>query len=332
MLRVLSVLLVATTLNFLTSCLWEGDNEECGFYLKFIYDYNMEYADAFDPLVPTVDVFVFDESGRYLFSDHASREQLENGNRMKLGEGLKYGTYKILTVGGLSDSFSLTDGNGESLRQGISRIEDVRLSLIHNSDVSFEFPPVWFGRTVTIDYRDNEDTENVYLVKQTNMFNLMLVRQDDADDDTRDKSVYQYTFEITTPENAAYDYEDRPLLRQELRYKPFSLTHENDTDIFSVGHINTCRLFYNDEYRLVVSNKNTLKTLWECDLMPLLEKTKPNRKPDNTTLAMQEYLDRQSSWNVVVLHKGGSEDDYDAFMAMKVIVNDWIVWERDVDL
>lgn len=45
--------------------------EECGIYLEFIYDLNMEYADAFDPQVGTVDVFVFDDRGLYRFARHA---------------------------------------------------------------------------------------------------------------------------------------------------------------------------------------------------------------------------------------------------------------------
>lgn len=41
---------------FLGSCdVMKEDTDNCGVYLEFIYDYNMEYVDSFDPWVNTVD-------------------------------------------------------------------------------------------------------------------------------------------------------------------------------------------------------------------------------------------------------------------------------------
>lgn len=43
------------------------DTDNCGVYLEFIYNYNMEYVDSFDPWVNTVDIFVFDADERFLY-------------------------------------------------------------------------------------------------------------------------------------------------------------------------------------------------------------------------------------------------------------------------
>ena len=52
------------------------DTDNCGVYLEFIYNYNMEYVDSFDPWVNTVDIFVFDTDERFLFKKHSRREDL----------------------------------------------------------------------------------------------------------------------------------------------------------------------------------------------------------------------------------------------------------------
>ena len=51
--------------------IWSGE-EDCpqGLNLRFVYDYNMEYADAFNSQVHCVSVLVFDENGNYVTLDH----------------------------------------------------------------------------------------------------------------------------------------------------------------------------------------------------------------------------------------------------------------------
>lgn len=73
----------------------------------------MEYADAFNPQVKSVDVFVFDSDDKLVLSKRAESTELIGGNRMSLTDELDFGNYKVLTVGGLSDKFSAL-GNGGS--------------------------------------------------------------------------------------------------------------------------------------------------------------------------------------------------------------------------
>ena len=44
------------------------DQSECprGVSLRFVYDYNMEYVNSFHKKVHCVDVYVFDENGKYV--------------------------------------------------------------------------------------------------------------------------------------------------------------------------------------------------------------------------------------------------------------------------
>jgi len=146
------LLLAAMACCMLFSCESIKDNrDDCGIWLDFIYDYNMDYADAFNPLVPSVDVFVFDAGGKYLYTKTAQRTALEGGKRMFLGSEMPVGAYRILTVGGLSDDFTITDATGGPLVAGQTTIDQVRTSLVRtNANVADEFAPLWVSTPVDI--------------------------------------------------------------------------------------------------------------------------------------------------------------------------------------
>ena len=333
--HLIKLLLIAAIPAFVPSCIRDS-LDDCGIYLEFIYDHNMEYADSFDPHVNVVDVFVFDSDGKYLFTKQSAREDLVGGKRMLLNGDMPFGTYKILTVGGLCDKFLVSDANDGECCVGETTLEEVKLALVRGSDeVSHEFPHLWFGETVVVTYQPERSVWPVHMVKNTNNFNLILTRIDSGTGSRAPEPAVPYTFEIITPEGAVYGFDNSPLRKETLTFKPYSLTTGTEAGSISTGYINTVRLFKGDEYpyRLIVRNANTFKVLWDHNLMELLENTKPEARPDGTTLPIQEYLDRQSDWTIVILHKGGGTDEiHDAFVALKVIVNDWIVWEHNIDV
>lgn len=296
---------------------------ECGIYLEFIYDLNMEYADAFDPQVGTVDVFVFDDRRRYLFARHARRGELVEGNRMFLGEGFDFGRYSLLAVGGLSDDFRVSDAAGQPLIPGQTRLEEVRIALERDAAVvGREFAPVWVAPAFEADYRADLSVWPVRLVRNTNRFSLTLVRRDG------DAAAAPCNFEIVTPEGAVYGPDNAPLSDETVTYVPYSLQPGSAPGELSSGRLNTTRLLAGTgEYRLRVLAAQTGEPLWDYDLMALLRSTKPDG-PGGRELPLQEYLDRQSEWNFVILYEdGGSED---GFAAVAVSVNDWIIWLSEI--
>lgn len=118
------------------------DHEDCAVYLEFIFDYNMDYTDLFGSEVEMVDVYVFDKDGYFLFERHADcAGDLIDNKRLYLRDGFTPGTYKLITVGGLTNHFRFTDLNDQPFRPGVTTIQEVKLSLYHEaSDVSHEFP------------------------------------------------------------------------------------------------------------------------------------------------------------------------------------------------
>ena len=50
-------------------------------------------------------------------------------------------------------------------------------------------------------------------------------------------------------------------------------------------------------------------------------------------MPMQEYLDRQCEWEIVILYQGSVDpEDPEGFLAVKVRVNNWLIWLHDIEL
>ena len=136
-----SLFLIVASMLCMASCdSIREDLPRCELWLEFVFDYNMEYADAFNPQVKSVDVLVFDSDDKLLFTKSAEVAALVGGNRMSLTDELDFGSYKVLTVGSLSDRFRLSDNAGNKLAPGTSTLQQVIVSLKRETDVvNFEF-------------------------------------------------------------------------------------------------------------------------------------------------------------------------------------------------
>jgi len=285
----------------------------------------MEYADSFVSDIETVDVFIFDSSDKYLFTKQYTQEQLIENKMLEFGWGLDYGIYKVLTVGGLSDQFEVTDYEEDHFIPGQTTIDNVIVYLNRRSEiVSHEFPPLWVGETATVDYHDAMITYPVHFTKDTNHFTLHLENTNPSEKTMHSSN--SYTFEIISPEGAVYSAENIPLLRQTLTYQPYNLTSKTTPTPLSTGQINTCRLFNSDRYRLVIRNTQTGNIEWDYKLMSLLLYSKPENRPDGSSLPIQEYLDRESEWDITIRHK----EDQGAFVAVAVEINGWIMWMHEI--
>ncbi len=202
---------------------------------------------------------------------------------------------------------------------GVTTIEETKLRLCHRGEVEHEFPDLWFGTAVNITHRSGQSVWPVSLLRLTNRFDITLCGIDTQ------AGPFPYTVEIVAPEEGAYDYRNYPLTPGRLVYRPY--LSEHDTEF----RINTMRLFENEKerYSLVIRNGETGDELWSCDLIRLLKNAKPENRPDGTTLPLQEYLDRRGEWEIVILYDDMTDD---GFVATRILVNGWIVWEYGMDI
>jgi hypothetical protein len=289
-------------------------------------------------------VYLFDAAGRYVTVRHAAIDELQGRTRMFLG-GLPFGEYRILTVGNLGAPFSFTDRDGGDFVPGTTTIEDVELALKHSGAVSHEFQHFYFGTTVEVAYNADLSVYRVPLIRQTNRFNIVLQTLGDTPDAAgQGAAAPLHTVEIVAPEAGAYDYLNNPTDPRRLVYTPYSLLSRLDFTEKGVlqetaAKINTMRLLENEwnGYRIVVRDIDSGNELWSNDLLSLLAAAKPTKRPDGTELPRSEYFDREGDWNIVIVYRtGGNIDNPDptnpdeAFAALKIIINGWIVWQHHI--
>ena len=324
--------LVVASMLCIASCdTIREDLPRCELWLEFTFDYNMEYADAFNPQVKSVDVFVFGSDDKLLFSKRAEATALIGGNRMSLTNELDFGNYKVLTVGSLSDNFQALDNAGRELVPGTTTLQQLTVALKRASDVvDFEFQHLYFSEVVNVDHLPSNTDHNVYpvnLIRNTNRFNIALMKYGEGQ-----KNGTQYTFEIQAPESATYSWENEPTHQGPVHYVPHYTGQGETSDVFVSARLNTMRLFNRDgwDYQFIIKNADTGAKIWSYDLMKLLSIARPTSRHDGTELPFQEYLDRQSEWNLIftVTEKPGGGE----FIQIGLVVGTWIYWLHGIEI
>lgn len=340
----LKIIFAVVFLFILSSCeKIKDDYVDCGVWLEFVFDNNMEYADSFDPQVKTVDVYVFDRSDKFVFARYAAINDLNGRKRMFIGGGLPFGEYKVLTVGNLGASFSFTGKSGEAFTPGVTSLEEAVLAL-NTSYTAKEFDHLFFGLPVEVDYKTDLSVWRVPLIRETNKFNIVLQTVVESLDGTPQGAVEpMHSVEILAPESGAYDRLNNPTDPRELIYRPWSLMSRLDCTEGGVlqetaAKINTMRLLENEwnGYRIIIRDIETGDELYSNDLLSLLAATKPDKQLDGTDLPRSEYFDRQGDWDIVIVYKSIESIDnpdpaeQEAFVALRIIINNWVVWQQGV--
>lgn len=287
---------------------------ECQLYVRFRYDYNMEFSDAFAAQVNRVDVFVFDKDGTFIMKNSEQGERLGSGSyRMPLQ--LPVGEYRIATWAGISDAFEMPE-----LVAGKSTLEDLTVkmkreeSLIHNKVLE----PLWYGEVKTVNFSGKqEQTETVRLIKDTNKFRFILQKSGPGEELDMDDCL----FEIRA-DNGYYDWNNNLLNDDLISYQPYHLEKVEDVGI--VVEMNTMRLLEYKKVYLILTRKSDGKELMKIDLIPYLLLT----KMEGHNIPAQEYLDRQSEYVIVFFYN----PELLNFLSSKIVINGWTIWLKGEDL
>ena len=306
-----SLFLIVASMLCMASCdSISEDLPRCELWLEFVFDYNMEYADAFNPQVKSVDVLVFDSDDKLLFTKSAKVAALVGGNRMSLTDELNFGSYKVAP--------------------GTTTLQQVIVSLKRETDVvNFEFQHLYFGEVVEVDHLPSSTDHKIYpvnLIRDTNRFNLALMGYEENKVDGT-----QYTFEIQAPENAVYSWENEPTGQGPVTYVPYYTGPGEISDVVMSARLNTMRLLNRSgwDYKFIIRDANTEAEVWSYNLMTLLSIARPVYRYDGTELPFQEYLDRQSEWNLIftVVEKPGG-----GFLQIGIVVGTWIHWLHGMEV
>lgn len=106
-----SLMMAMTLGSAIVSCgsILDEEDVDCSveYRVKFKYDYNMKYADAFSREVGTVTLYAFDDNGKLVYQKMEEGDVLgEDGYTMKVD--LEPGDYHLITWAGLNNEASFS--------------------------------------------------------------------------------------------------------------------------------------------------------------------------------------------------------------------------------
>lgn len=324
------------------------DEEDCTpyHYIKFVYDMNMLYADAFATQVSSVDLYVFDaETGEYITHYADKGEALASGS-YKMPINLAPGKYKFIAWCGIADhdDFSVPGTNE------INKEEDLICTMYRTRDVNGAYSnrnlhALFHGSTVEV--LTDEEGEHVYtvrLIRDTN--NIILSLNHSAGELDKDR------FEITvTDENGLLAHDNSLMKDEPIEYRPWDLRsgsldivnstksraeneeeNSEDEDENKVGYlkaeISTSRFMADREMRINIRDKEEDKIIFS---IPMIKYALELRSELYASMGEQEYLDREYNYDLMVFltdnNKGG-------WMVASIYINGWhkITAQGEVEL
>ena len=332
------LLLTVSVLLSLASCHTVWDDDDCPvdieYRVKFKYDYNMLFTDAFATQVQSVTLYAFDEQGKLVLQQSEQGEALSRDDyTMKLD--LTPGNYRLVAWAGLAegDAFEVP-----VMDEGVSVQEDLTCRInryqrtLHGEEIDSVgyLHSLWHGiaDTQLLQSRAEVNTQlvTVPLMKNTNTFRIILQQMAEGQ---MDASAFEFAI---TDENGMMTHENRVVEGDGvLTYMPYhqvqgSTVVEGEASEeqlnMVVAELTTGRLMADAGTRLTISNRETGKTVLSIPLIDYLELCKTVANYD---MPLQEYLDREDTYNMTFFL-----DSDNAWINTQIIINDWIVRYNDI--
>lgn len=307
------------------------DEGDCSVHyrIKFKYDRNMKFADAFSKEVSSVALYVFDESGVLVHVGNESGIALADENYAMPVE-LAPGKYEMLAWCGV--------GEGESFEVpqaqiGVTTIEELTCRMNRTAEdgygkVDKDLAPLFHGRMdLVLSDEPGIHTETMSLTKNTNVVRVVLQQLSGEDFD-----LDLFSFEIQ--DYNGHMAHDNSLLQDELIvYKPWSIQTGNadiNADIYNdevtrasssvgvaVAEMTVGRLLDAANPILVVRNMEKGDVVLSIPLVDYALLVKGNY---NKAMSNQEYLDRQDEYNMTFFL-----DEAGRWISSSIVVNSWRV-------
>lgn len=303
--------------------------------VKFKYDYNMKYADAFSNEVKSVTLFAFDDNGKFVYQ-RTEQGDILAADDYSMPVEVEPGDYHLVSWAGLEgeESFSIP-----VLSQGTSTIDDLTCKMHRingraadgSAIINEDLKPLWHGEVTKHSFTSRAATQQVItipLVKNTNNIRIMLQH-------LSNEAVNSDKFEFNIiDENGLMNYDNNLLKDETLTYYAW---HKSDgvADMDNGGARNTTsvgvalaeltvgRLVVENNPTLIVTNKETGKEVIRLPFIKYLVMVKGNY---NKNMSDQEYLDRQDEYSMTFFL-----DKNDNWASSSIYINSWRVVTQNVD-
>lgn len=324
------------------------DLQQCGVRMRFVYDYNMEKANALPAQVDCLTVLVYDAEGRYVDRYTATRAELSDENyRMRLP--LAPGQYQLVAYGGMECSdatFAFTTDPAATPMTD----RKVRITTEENGISSGQLHNLFYGAlSFEVPLQDTETAMREYkveMLKNTNNIRVMLQHLNGAPAVASD-----FNFEIVD-DNVLFDYANRLIPTSPMAYQPWisgeadvGLNPSGTTTQVAYAELSTSRLVWRgnapsgtsmrvpqgtpggqssvETPLLRITNAASGTVVVEIPLINYLVLAKSEAHAD---MSPQEFLDRISEWNLTFFL-----DEKGVWLDAYIKVNDWVVRKNDID-
>ncbi|WP_289856896.1 FimB/Mfa2 family fimbrial subunit [uncultured Muribaculum sp.] len=329
---------VGLTLQSCQDMVYDGlDPCKHGVTLRFVYDYNMEFANAFPSQVDCLTLYVYNENGEYVTTRTVTGPELADEDyRMTLD--LESGSYHFVAYGGLAcdkATFSITDEPGQTSTDTDRRVEIDRQRVLSAEPGKRKLHDMFFG-DLTLATADSYARGTVKMMKNTNNIRIVLQQENGGTVD-----VNEFEFEITD-NNSLFNH-DNLLITENiapLSYTPWT-TGQKQTGVSIVGNsvvpvpvvvayaeLSTSRLMSKSATRLVIRRKADKQAIVDFPLIKYLELLCSDyyKEPPYNIKDGQEYLDRESNYELFFFLSPNQ-----SWINTHIVVNDWIVRINNID-
>lgn len=360
----------AIALTTMSSCIKE-DMDDCPpaiskVALQFDYTYNVKQADAFAAEVKNINVYAFDENGKFFDSYIESREKFETGHTMEI-TGLKDGKYTFVCLARDRQVMSRAEDDEmefsfASLTPGVSTIDDLteRMGKDNGEEIKNdkEFVALYTAKTQVDFQRLNQNgnegtvvTSTLSLMKCTKTYRIVLLPYENDQADFKPEN-----FDVRIEGSAAWlDHKGEKVKNEKITYLPYNMerranydgahteVNEEPVDQALIYDLSSSRMFerQNDRRAVRDGDKNNYDDK-RIIITDLRDKDNPIELFNHSLpwfLALcgekvnqnwddQEYLDREDHY--VLMFYVSDKRDYN--MITKVNVNGWNVNIKDTEL
>ncbi len=296
-----------------------------GVRLRFVYNYNMEFANAFPSQVDCLTVLFYNEQGQYVTTRTNMTEADLSDENWRMTVDLNPGTYTIVAYGGLEcqqSSFSFT---AQPSTIGLQQLEVELKPTCLTAPVGTYLHPLFYGRAdVSVEQSDMEYRDyTVYMMKDTNNLRVMLQQVDGNPINEAD-----FDFKVVD-DNTLMAWDNAVIPTQSVEYVPWTrgnaspgqLEDGRDASV-AWAEMSFPRLVTSNSPRLVITRKEDGNNVVDIPLNNYLLLMKSEVY---SSMPAQEFLDRESRWKMLFFLQNG------IWLQTVIEINDWIVRLNDTE-
>ena len=296
-----------------------------GARLRFVYDYNMEFANAFPSQVDCLTLLVYDGEGNYLQSFVQPTDELLSDENWRLTLDLTPGDYIFEAWGGMACSSASFHFNAAPETQPLQSLQVAMNSDVLTSPRGTNLHPLFFGQlSMTVPEESMDYTEGtVKMMKDTNNFRILLQSLDGNPTDGDD-----FDFAIID-DNTLFNYDNDVVPQSNVTYNAWTWGQSNlgefedgQTALAAFAEISTSRLMENSGAKLVVKRHSDGATVIDVPLINILLALKSQQFD---WMESQEFLDRESRWDMVFFLSNG------LWITTYIKIGPWIVRINDIN-